>query len=202
MFWLVFGLCWKVLEKNGVAVNHLPNMPAQLTRPLAAADCSRQPGAAAAEFLVGDFRTVAAEPDGRRAGAVGDFLQLTADRGAGLADVPGKLCDKESHSLCLLTITVLSTVPVALMVLTATATSTRRCVWRTPIETVYLVMIWNSLYQTVLRGLSVAARRIAWRRALARRHLVKEAEGAEPQEEPTIALEQVNQQTLRITMLV
>ncbi len=28
------------------------------------------------------------------------------------------------------------------------------------------------------------------------------AEGAEPQEEPTIALEQVNQQTLRITMLV
>jgi potassium efflux system protein len=32
---------------------------------------------------------------------------------------------------------------------------------------------------------------------------VKEgAEGAEPQEEPTIALEQVNQQTLRITMLV
>ncbi|MDU5847026.1 MAG: mechanosensitive channel MscK, partial [Cronobacter sakazakii] len=30
MFWLVFGLCWKVLEKNGVAVNHF-NMPAQLT---------------------------------------------------------------------------------------------------------------------------------------------------------------------------
>jgi potassium efflux system protein len=45
---------------------------------------------------------------------------------------------------------------------------------------------------------------MAWRRALAgRQHLVKEgAEGAEPQEEPTIALEQVNQQTLRITMLV
>ncbi|MDP0795374.1 hypothetical protein, partial [Klebsiella pneumoniae] len=30
MFWLVFGLCWKGLEKNGVAVNHF-NMPAQLT---------------------------------------------------------------------------------------------------------------------------------------------------------------------------
>ncbi len=30
MFWLVFGLCWKVLEKNGVAVSHF-NMPAQLT---------------------------------------------------------------------------------------------------------------------------------------------------------------------------
>jgi potassium efflux system protein len=30
VFWLVFGLCWKVLEKDGVAVNHF-NMPAQLT---------------------------------------------------------------------------------------------------------------------------------------------------------------------------
>ncbi len=113
--------------------------------------------------------------------------------------------DKESHSLRLLTITVLSIVPVALMVLTATGYfyTTLRLAGRW-IETVYLVMIWNLLYQTVLRGLSVAARRIAWRRALARRqHLVKEgAEGAEPQEEPTIALEQVNQQTLRITMLV
>ncbi len=66
------------------------------------------------------------------------------------------------------------------------------------------MIIWNLLYQTVLRGLSVAARRIARRRALARRqNLVKEgAEGAEPPEEPTIALEQVNQQTLRITMLL
>ena len=50
----------------------------------------------------------------------------------------------------------------------------------------------------------MAARRIAGADALARRqNSVKEgAEGAEPQEEPTIALEQVNQQTLRITMLV
>lgn len=74
--------------------------------------------------------------------------------------------DKESHSLRLLTITVLSIVPVALMVLTATGYfyTTLRLAGRW-IETVYLVMIWNLLYQTVLRGLSVAARRIAWRRA-------------------------------------
>ena len=105
----------------------------------------------------------------------------------------------------LVTITVLSIIPIALMVLTATGYfyTTLRLSGRW-IETVYLVIIWNLLYQTVLRGLSVAARRIAWRRALARRqNLVKEgAEGAEPPEEPTIALEQVNQQTLRITMLL
>ena len=104
-----------------------------------------------------------------------------------------------------MTITILSIIPIALMVLTATGYfyTTLRLSGRW-IETVYLVIIWNLLYQTVLRGLSVAARRIAWRRALARRqNLVKEgAEGAEPQEEPTIALEQVNQQTLRITMLL
>ncbi len=104
-----------------------------------------------------------------------------------------------------MTVTVLAIVPIALMVLTATGYfyTTLRLAGRW-IETVYLVIIWNLLYQTVLRGLSVAARRIAYRRALARRqNMVKEgAEGAEPQEEPTIALEQVNQQTLRITMLV
>lgn len=74
--------------------------------------------------------------------------------------------DKESHSLRLLTITVLSIVPVALMVLTATGYfyTTLRLAGRW-IETVYLVMIWNLLYQTVLRGLSVAARRIARRRS-------------------------------------
>ncbi|MBX4294198.1 hypothetical protein K4G99_25255, partial [Mycobacterium tuberculosis] len=60
--------------------------------------------------------------------------------------------DKESHSLRLLTITVLSIVPVALMVLTATGYfyTTLRLAGRW-IETVYLVMIWNLLYQTVLR---------------------------------------------------
>ena len=146
IFWLVFGLCWKVLEKNLLLI----------------------------AFLVW--------PMCRESWR-----------------------DKESHTMRLVTITVLSIIPIALMVLTATGYfyTTLRLSGRW-IETVYLVIIWNLLYQTVLRGLSVAARRIAWRRALARRqNLVKEgAEGAEPPEEPTIALEQVNQQTLRITMLL
>ncbi len=78
----------------------------------------------------------------------------------------------------LVTITVLSIIPIALMVLTATGYfyTTLRLSGRW-IETVYLVIIWNLLYQTVLRGLSVAARRIAWRCALARRqNLVKRAQ--------------------------
>ena len=163
IFWLVFGLCWKVLEKNGVAVM---------------------------DDVLGQAMI---------------FFNLLL-----IAFLVWPMCreswrDKESHTMRLVTITVLSIIPIALMVLTATGYfyTTLRLSGRW-IETVYLVIIWNLLYQTVLRGLSVAARRIAWRRALARRqNLVKEgAEGAEPPEEPTIALEQVNQQTLRITMLL
>ena len=65
--------------------------------------------------------------------------------------------DKESHSIRLITITVLAIVPIALMVLTATGYfyTTLRLSGRW-IETVYLVILWNLLYQTVLRGLSVA----------------------------------------------
>ena len=204
MFWLVFGLCWKVLEKNGVAVSHF-NMPAQLT-----SHWRRQIVRVSLALLPLNFWSVISElsPLNLMDDVLGQFViffNLLL-----IAVLVWPMCreswrDKESHSLRLLTITVLSIVPVALMVLTATGYfyTTLRLAGRW-IETVYLVMIWNLLYQTVLRGLSVAARRIAWRRALARRqHLVKEgAEGAEPQEEPTIALEQVNQQTLRITMLV
>ena len=204
MFWLVFGLCWKVLEKDGAAVKHF-NMPAQLT-----SHWRRQIVRVSLALLPLNFWSVVSElsPLNLMDDVLGQFVIFV--NLLLIAVLVWPMCreswrDKESHSLRLLTVTVLSIVPVALMVLTATGYfyTTLRLAGRW-IETVYLVMMWNLLYQTVLRGLSVAARRIAWRRALARRqHLVKEgAEGAEPQEEPTIALEQVNQQTLRITMLV
>lgn len=204
IFWLVFGLCWKVLEKEGVAIRHF-GMPAQLT-----SHWRRQIVRISLALLPLHFWSVAAElsPLHLMDDVLGQamiFLNLLL-----ITFLMWPMCrdswrDKESHGLRLVTVTILSIIPLALMVLTATGYfyTTLRLAGRW-IETVYLVIIWNLLYQTVLRGLSVAARRIAWRRALARRqNLVKEgAEGAEPQEEPTIALEQVNQQTLRITMLL
>ncbi|WAD33111.1 mechanosensitive channel MscK [Citrobacter braakii] len=204
IFWLVFGLCWKVLEKDGVAIRHF-GMPAKQT-----SHWRRQIVRISLALLPLNFWSVIAELSPLNLmddvlGQVVIFLNLLL-----IAFLVWPMCreswrDKESHGLRLVTITVLSIIPIALMVLTATGYfyTTLRLAGRW-IETVYLVILWNLLYQTVLRGLSVAARRIAWRRALARRqNLVKEgAEGAEPQEEPTIALEQVNQQTLRITMLV
>ncbi|TLV23878.1 mechanosensitive channel MscK [Klebsiella indica] len=203
-FWLVFGLCWKVLEKDGVAVNHF-TMPSRLT-----SHWRRQIVRVSLALLPLNFWSVMSElsPLHLMDDVIGQcviFLNLLLIAVLVLPICRESWRDKASHNLRLIIVTVLSIVPIALMVLTATGYfyTTLRLAGRW-IDTVYLVMLWNLLYQTVLRGLSVAARRIAWRRALARRqHLVKEgAEGAEPQEEPTIALEQVNQQTLRITMLV
>ncbi len=204
VFWLVFGLCWKVLERDGVAVNHF-NMPEQLT-----SHWRRQIVRISLALLPLHFWSVVSElsPLHLMDDVLGQtviLLNLLVISGLVWPMFRESWRDKESHSIRLVTITVLAFVPVALMVLTATGYfyTTLRLSGRW-IETVYLVIVWNLLYQTVLRGLSVAARRIAYRRALARRqNMVKEgAEGAEPQEEPTIALEQVNQQTLRITMLV
>lgn len=204
LFWLVFGLCWKVLEKDGVAVRHF-NMPEKLT-----SHWRRQIVRISLALLPLHFWSVAAELSPLHLmddvlGQLVIMLNLLL-----IAVLMWPMCrdswrDKESHNLRLATVTVLAIIPLALMVLTATGYfyTTLRLSGRW-IETVYLVIVWNLLFQTVLRGLSVAARRIAYRRAVARRqHQVKEgAEGAEPQEEPTIALEQVNQQTMRITMLV
>ena len=204
VFWLVFGLCWKVLEKEGVAVRHF-NMPPQLT-----SHWRRQIVRISLALLPLHFWSVAAElsPLHLMDDAIGPFvifLNLLA-----IAILIWPMCreswrDKESHGLRLATITVLAIVPVALMAFTATGYfyTTLRLAGRW-IETVYLVIIWNLLWHTVMRGLSVAARRIAYRRAIARRqHMVKEgAEGGEPLEEPAIGLDEVNQQTLRITMLV
>ena len=65
------------------------------------------------------------------------------------------------------------------------------------------MIVWNLLFQTVLRGLSVAARRIAYRRAVARRqHQVKEGLKGQSRRKSRLSPEQVNQQTMRITMLV
>ncbi|MTH44758.1 mechanosensitive channel MscK [Escherichia alba] len=204
IFWLVFGLCWKVLEKEGVAIRHF-GMPAQLT-----GHWRRQIVRISLALLPLHFWSVVAglSPLHLMDDVLGQsmiFLNLLLIAGLMWPMCRDSWRDKESHGLRLLTVTVLSIVPLALMALTATGYfyTTLRLSGRW-IETVYLVIVWNLLYQTVLRGLSVAARRIAWRRALARRqNMVKEgAEGAEPQEEPGIALEQVNQQTLRITMLL
>ncbi|MGP0171782.1 mechanosensitive channel MscK [Pseudomonas sp. NCHU5208] len=71
------------------------------------------------------------------------------------------------------------------------------------IDTLYLLIILLIVEAALVRGLSVAAKRLAYQRALAKRQ-AQSKEGAEGEaaiEEPTLDIEQVNQQSLRLIRL-
>ncbi|MGO3669802.1 MAG: mechanosensitive channel MscK [Vreelandella alkaliphila] len=71
--------------------------------------------------------------------------------------------------------------------------------------TLYLLGLWVVVEATVVRSLAVAARRLAYRRALARRRAqVQEgAEGGlEVVEEPPLDMEKINSQSLRLSKLI
>ena len=70
------------------------------------------------------------------------------------------------------------------------------------IYTLYLLLFWLVIEAAFVRGLSVAARRLAYQRALSKRAAAKEAfDGDVVIEEPTLDIEQVNQQSLRLIRL-
>ncbi len=71
------------------------------------------------------------------------------------------------------------------------------------LDSLYIIAIWTVVQSAVLHGLDVAARRLALQRAQARRQAAPRegADGGELIEEPTLALEQVNQQSLRLVRL-
>ncbi|MEW7856228.1 potassium efflux system protein [Pseudomonas sp. NFPP07] len=70
------------------------------------------------------------------------------------------------------------------------------------INTLYLLMFWLVIEATFVRGLSVAARRLAYQRALAKRQAAKESgDGEAVVEEPTLDIEKVNEQSLRLIRL-
>jgi len=204
LFWLVFGLSLRVLTANGLAVTHFA------VQPTLACHYRRQILRVSIAMVPLLFWSVVVEmsplhllDDVLGQGMI--FLNLLLIAGLVFPMCRDSWRNKESHTLRLVTITVLSIVPIVLLVLTATGyfyTALRLANrW---IDTVYLVIIWNLIHQTVIRGLSVAARRMAYRRALSRRqNMVKEgAEGAEPVDEPPLGIEQINQQTMRLTMLL
>ncbi|SEC88077.1 potassium efflux system protein [Pseudomonas saponiphila] len=71
------------------------------------------------------------------------------------------------------------------------------------INTLYLLMLWLVVEATFVRGLAVAARRLAYQRALSKRQAAKEAgeSGEAVVEEPTMDIEKVNEQSLRLIRL-
>ncbi|MCY1347617.1 Mechanosensitive channel MscK [compost metagenome] len=71
------------------------------------------------------------------------------------------------------------------------------------IDTLYLLLIWIVIEAAFVRGMSVAARRLAYQRAQAKRQAQpKEGpEGGETLEEPTLGIEQINEQSMRLIRL-
>ncbi|ARU90075.1 mechanosensitive channel MscK [Pseudomonas sp. M30-35] len=73
------------------------------------------------------------------------------------------------------------------------------------LDTLGLMMLGLIVEATFVRGLSVAARRLAYQRAMAKRQAAQAAEESETgevvTEEPTLDIEQVNQQSLRLVRL-
>ena len=73
------------------------------------------------------------------------------------------------------------------------------------IDTLYLVMVWIVLEATLVRGLSVAARQLAYQRMLAKRKASSDespnSDSPEALEAPERNIEQVNQQSLRLVRL-
>ena len=70
------------------------------------------------------------------------------------------------------------------------------------VDTLYVLMAWIILEATLTRGLSVAARRLAYQRALQKRQAQQEdAEGVEVVQEPILDMDQVNQQSSRLLRL-
>lgn len=69
------------------------------------------------------------------------------------------------------------------------------------IDTLYLLMAWVAIEATLIRGLTVAARRLAYQRAQARREAQTDDSSDEVSAEPGLDIEQVNQQSLRLTRM-
>ncbi|WAJ38145.1 mechanosensitive channel MscK [Pseudomonas sp. GOM7] len=71
------------------------------------------------------------------------------------------------------------------------------------IDTLYLLIILLIVEAALVRGLSVAAKRLAYQRALAKRQAQSKegVDGEATLEEPTLDIEQVNQQSLRLIRL-
>ncbi|WP_409306457.1 mechanosensitive channel MscK [Pectobacterium sp. B1J-3] len=204
LFWMVFGLAYRSLLPGGISERHF-NFTASL-----AAHYRRQVVRIGGAMLPMIFWAVIGEkaPLYLADDVIGQIVMFCNLILLGILVFP--LCrdswrEKETHTVRLIVITALALMPPVLIGLMYNGYfyTTLRLAGRW-VDSLYLLIVWSIIYLTTIRGLSVAARRLAYRRAVARRQsMVKEgAEGSEPVPEPPLALEQIGQQSLRLTTMV
>ncbi len=201
MAYMVFGLLLRLLKPDGVAVVHFGRAPiavAHMKRALQRIWAVLLPLIIIATLGELDPARLAEDVLGQ---CISIFSLLTLS--VLIFTNFRKYSDgRPAHFLRLLTVSILALVPLALVGLlvmgyyfTALKLSARL------IDSFYLFTAWALVHDTALRSLSVAARRLAFRRALARRQQ-RSQEGADNSEfidEKPLALEQISQQSLRLT---
>ncbi len=70
------------------------------------------------------------------------------------------------------------------------------------VDSLYLLLLWYIVYNTCLRGLTLAARKLAYQRAIERREMQsKEDQENEPIKEPAMSIDLISQQSLRLTTM-
>lgn len=208
VFWLMFEWSYRLMSDNGVAVKHfkIPLERVQQNRkrllrlslPMLPIILLSAYGINNPLLLVGDV--------------IGQLVAIISLFGISLCALP--FCremwqEKGNHVVRTVVITLLTFSPLILMGLvifgyyyTALRLANR---W---IDSLYLLMLWFIAYHASLRGLTVAARRLAYRRALERRQAMlkekKEGEdnSLEPIQEPPMDMDQINQQSLRLTTMI
>lgn len=203
LFWLVFDLTYRMLSPGGITERHFM---------IDAARCAhyrRQIIRLGAALLPVIFWSVLGEKSPLRLvdDVIGQVVIVIALALLALFVYP--FCrdswrEKDSHAVRLVVVTAIAATPIILigLMIAGYFYTTLQLAGRW-IDSLYLLFLWYIVYLTAIRGLGVAARRLAYRRAVARRQsLVKEgAEGSEPIEEPPLALDQINQQSLRLTTM-
>ena len=205
LFWLIFGFTYRTLAPGGICERHF-NYAAELC-----AHYRRQTVRLGLALLPLIFWSVLGEKAPLRLveDVIGQVVVMVTLALLAVLVFPlfrDNWREKSLHAVRVIIATIIAATPLILLGLMFAGYfyTTLRLASRW-IDSLYLFFLWNIVYLTAIRGLSVAARRLAYRRALARRQsLAKEkegAEGGEPVEEPPLALDQINKQSLRLTTM-
>jgi potassium efflux system protein len=200
--WLVFYPAYRILAHHGVAERHF-NWP----RAEVAALRSKMRRLGVAALAVVAVVTVAERQPAALADDVAGVLVLLGCYAA-MAWLMGGLLSAAREGERTAPLRMLINLMLALMPLTLIGAVIAGYYYTAVkltgrlLDTLYLLVLWRLLDAVVVRGLSVAARRLAYQRALSRRETgVREgAEGGEI-EEPVLDIEQINQQSLRLLRL-
>ncbi len=205
LLWLVFECLYRLLKANGIAQRHFRWSTEQnhiMRRRLALTGLAIIP----MTFIVAFGDQWPAQLSNDRLGLVvmvASLITIMVTLPAVARAYPGRHYSRSmktlSTGLCVLA-------PLTLIVLTGIGyyyTSVRLAGHM--ISSLYLVALWILLDATAVRGLAVAAQRMAYRRAVAQREAEQKDTASSSEavevEEPQMDLKQVNQQSLRLIRL-